>query len=112
MEETDIEDGNPSINSFYYTNERHIKKMDDVFILSKIQEKYPELTQDSSENILKSVITLIMNDTKYMEEIENEYNLNSCDILKIIYRNYEYVFNACFITKLQKLMQRKKYGRN
>lgn len=36
MEEFDFNVESQDINSFYYTNERHIKKMDDKFILSKV----------------------------------------------------------------------------
>lgn len=36
MEEFDFSIETQDINSFYYTNDRHIKKMDDIFILSKV----------------------------------------------------------------------------
>ena len=86
--------------------------MDDDFILSKIQEKYPDLSQHSSENNLKSVITLIINDIKFITEVEKQFNLNRFDIIKIIYRNYDYVFNTCFISKIQKIMKNKKHGKS
>lgn len=30
------------VNSFFYTNDRQIEKMDDTFVLAKISEKYPD----------------------------------------------------------------------
>jgi hypothetical protein len=57
------------------------------------------------------VISLILNDVKYISEIESTYNLNQFDVIKIIYRNYEYVFNTCFISKIQKIMKYKNYGK-
>lgn len=86
--------------------------MDDNFILSKIQEKYPDLSQHSTENNLKAVISLIMSDVKFIMEIEKTYNLNTYEVIKIIYRNYDYIFNTCFTTKIQKIMKNKKYGKS
>lgn len=111
METEDFNIDSQDINLFYYTNDKHIRKMDDKFILSKVQEKYPDLTQNSDDNILKSVISIIMSDSDLMQQIESEYNLNTFDVIKIIYRNYEYVFNTCFITRIQKIMKNRKYAK-
>lgn len=103
-------DFSPSeINSFFYTNEKQIRRMDDKFILSKITEKYQDFKQSSSESLIKQVILVIASDTKLIEDIEKKYDINPLELFKIIYRNYEYVFNKCFISKIQKTIKNKKY---
>lgn len=52
-ESQELDFNSDDFNSFYYTNEKQIKKMDDTFILSKITAKYPDFRTDSNENILK-----------------------------------------------------------
>lgn len=54
---------------------------------------------------------MILSDNDLMEDMEKIYRVDSADVIKTIYRNYEYVFTKCFITKIQKTIRNKRYAR-
>lgn len=54
---------------------------------------------------------MIVSDSKLIEELEKKYDIEPSELLKTIYRNYEYVFNKCFVTKIQKTIKHKRYAR-
>ena len=111
-DEQELEFSTGEMNSFFYTSDKQIEKLDDNFILAKIQEHYPDFSQDTEENLLKQVIIVIFNDNTFMEEMKKNYSLSQTEIIKTIYRNFEYVFNKCFITKIQKTIENNSYAKN
>ena len=111
METEEYDFSQNEMNKFFYTPDKQINKLDDLFILSQITAKYPDFNQKVSDNILKQVIICIVSDNKLIEELQKKYDINVFEIFKIIYRNYEHIFNKCFITKIQKIIKTKKYAR-
>ena len=109
--ENELDFNSDDYNGFYYTNEKQIKKMDDSFIISKIIEKYPDFSDKNSENLLKQVFMIVVKDTKFINEITKKYDITVQELFGLIYRNYSFLFGACFITKLQKLVSRRSYAR-
>lgn len=98
-------------NGFYYTNEKQIRKMDDEFIISKIIEKYPDFVSASSENLLKQVFMIVARDSKFIKELTERYDITVQELFSIIYRNYSFLFNNCYISKIQKLVTRRSYAK-
>ena len=85
--------------------------MDDEFLLSKVTEIYPDFNRNNTENVLKQVILIIINDGRLISRLEKEYDLSPTEFLKILYRNYDFIFNKCFVTRVQKTVKNKKYAK-
>ena len=100
-----------SLNSFYYTMDNRLKKLDDKIILAKITEKYPEFRLDTPEKILKNVIFAIFNDSKFISEIVEYFDMTLNELFIVIYRHYSYMFNTCLIKKIKESIKRKPYVR-
>lgn len=89
-------------NGFFYTNDSHIKKMDDDIIISKIVEKYPDFQYTNNDNILKQVFMVVLSDHKLLENIIRTYDITQIELFSIIYKKYSHIFSKCYITKLFK----------
>lgn len=98
-------------DGFYYTSDKQIKKMDDAFIISKIVEKYPDFVSSENENLLKQTFMVIARDSRFINQLLKEYDLTVSELFSIIYRNYSFIFNPCYISKIQKLVTRRSYAR-
>ena len=109
-QDSDQDFNSDDYNSFYYTSDKQIRKLDDKFIMSKIIEKYPDFLGNKGENILKQVFVAITSDTKFLEELSNKLDMTIFDIFKTIYRNYFFIFTKCFINKIQKIIKANGYG--
>lgn len=102
--------GNDS-NGFYYTSEKALKKMDDAFVLSKLSEKYPDFSHETNENSLKRVMIAMMGDTRHVAHVLEECSIDIYELTTVVYRNFSYVFNECFIAKMKELMSRRIHGK-
>ena len=109
-QDSDQDFNSDDYNSFYYTSDKQIRKLDDKFIISKIIEKYPDFIGNKSENILKQSCVAIASDTKFLDELSRKLDMTIFDIFKTIYRNYSFIFNKCFINKIQKIIKLNGYG--
>ena len=98
-------------NGFFYTSDKQIKKMDDAFIVSKIVEKYPDFTTNGNENLLKQTFMVIARDSRFVNQLLKDYDLTVSELFSVIYRNYSFIFNPCYISKIQKLVTRRSYAR-
>ena len=98
-------------SGFFYTNDKQIRRMDDAFILSKIVEKYPDFVPEKGENIVKQVFLVIANDTKFINKLTKELDIDPLTLFEIVYRKYSYIFNKCYINKLQRIIGKKSYAR-
>ena len=107
--ESDLDFNVEDNNGFYYTSDKQIRKMDDTFIMSKISEKYPDFISDSGENLLKQTFMVIAKDTKFLKQISSEYDIPISELFSIIYRTYSFLFNPCYISKLQKIVSKRLY---
>ena len=98
-------------NGFFYTNDAHIKKMDDDIIIAKIIEKYPDFEISHNENLLKQAFMVILSDNKLIESIMNLYDITQSELFSIIYKKYSHIFSKCFITKITKNISVKSYAK-
>ena len=95
--EADLDFNGNDSNGFYYTSEKALRRMDDAFILLKLAEKYPDFRHETPENSLKRVMVAMVGDSRYMSEVMDECSVDIYDLMTVIYRNFSYVFNKCFI---------------
>lgn len=98
-------------NGFYYTPDKAIKRMDDAFIIEKLSEKYPDLSYETGENALKRVMITMVGDSRHMAYVMDECSLDIYELMTVIYRNFSYIFNKCFISKVRNLMSRGVHGK-
>lgn len=98
-------------NGFYYTSEKAIRKMDDAVVLAKLSEKYPDFSYNTRENLLKRVIMAMMNDTRHVAYVLESCSIDIYELTMIIYRNYSYIFNKCFISKMRDMMSKGLHGK-
>jgi hypothetical protein len=110
-EYVELEFNSSDYNSFYYTNDKQIRRMDDKFILSKIIEKYPDFSDKSCENLLKQVFMIIAKDSRLINGITKKYDISIKELFGIIYRNYSFLFNPCYVAKIQKLVKKSSYAK-
>jgi hypothetical protein len=101
----------PGEGGFCYTGDKHIKRMDDSFILSRITEKYPDFNPSSSESVLKQAFMVVASDTRLINELTSKYDITAHELFKLIFRNYSFLFNPCFVSKLQKIVSKRAYAK-
>ena len=99
------------IGSFYYTNDKQIKNMDDSFILAKITEKYPDLSPSKKENIIKQAIILFLVDSKHVKSILDYFDISIHELFAVLYRTYSFIFNTCFSNRIHDIIKTKCYVR-
>ena len=109
--EAELDFNSDDSNGFYYTSEKAIRKMDDAFVISKLAEKYPDFSHDTRENSLKRVMITMVADTRHMAYVMDECSIDIYELMMVIYRNFSYVFNKCFISKIRNLMSRGIHGK-
>ena len=98
-------------NGFFYTSDKQIRKMDDMLIIARIIEKYPDFSRMDDENTLKQVFSVIVSDTKFIHELMDDFDVNVKELFSIIYRRYSFIFNGCYTTKIQKLISGRAYAK-
>ena len=111
QENSELDFNTDDYNGFYYTSEKHIRKMDDAFIISKIIEKYPDFGNKDDENSLKQIFSVIVSDSKFINELLKKYDLTVKELFSIIYRNYSFIFNSAYTSKIRKLISGRSYAR-
>lgn len=104
--EAELDFNSDDSNGFYYTSEKAIRKMDDAFVIAKLAEKYPDFSHDTRENSLKRVMITMVADTRHIAYVMDECSIDIYELMMVIYRNFSYVFNKCFISKIRNLMSR------
>lgn len=95
--------------SFYYTNDKQIRRMDDEFILAKITEKYPDFSPNKKETILKQSFIIFLKDSRHVKYILDYFNISIYDLFTVVYRSYSFIFNTCFTNKVHNLIKNKCY---
>lgn len=107
-----IEDFNSTVDtSFFYTNDKHLNAIDDVEVINKIMEQYPEFNQKNKDTQLKKIFLQVLENDEFIEDLLDYYALTIFDFFKIIYKNYSSLFNALFIKKVKDGIKNKKYAR-
>ena len=109
--EAELDFNSDDSNGFYYTSDKAIKRMDDAFIIDQLAEKYPDLSHETGENALKRVMITMVGDPRHMAYVMDECSLDIYELMMVIYRNFSYIFNKCFISKVRNLMSRGVHGK-
>ena len=95
--------------SFYYSPDNTINGLDNDFILANIKAKYPDLDEQNKESILKQAIVAIFDDKNFINKLLEHFDLNIIGLFQIIYAKFSFIFSACYVTKIKKLMKKHKY---
>lgn len=99
-------------NGFFYTADKHIKKMDDELIISKIIERYPDFADKDNENLLKQVLVAIAYDTRFINSLSKELEFTPIELFGAVYRKYSFLFTSCFTTRIHNIVKNRSYGKN
>jgi len=98
-------------NSFFYSNDRNLRKSDDILILSKIREKYPDFIESNKDIVLKKLLVIFLDDNAFVEEVLSYFDISIQDLMIIIFRSYGHILNSYFLTTLHEQLKNKKYVR-
>ena len=104
--EAELDFNGDDSNGFYYTSEKALRKMDDAFVISNMSEKYPDFSHETNENSLKRVMIAMIGDSRHIEQVLDKCSIDIYELVTVIYRNFSYVFNKCFISKMRSVMSR------
>ena len=100
-----------SETSFFYTSDKFFNTFEDDEIIYYIQRKYPTFDFDnSSDTIMRKTIIEILNDTKFMTEVLERYNMNIYDFFKFLFRYDQDIFKGLFFKRIKKALKYKKYA--
>lgn len=96
--------------SFFYTNDKFINALDNDAIISQIQKKYPDLSDKSTDSVIKKNIVKFLDDEQFVESVLEFYNLSIFDLFKLFYKLYGAVFKGMYLVKVRKVISDKKYA--
>lgn len=97
--------------SFFYTSDHIINAMDDEAIMRHIAAKFPNLSQNSTDGVLRKEIVAFVNDKDFVAETLKFYNLSVFDLFKLLYKNFSTIFKGPFLKKLRDELRYKRYTR-
>lgn len=97
--------------SFFYTSDKILDALDDSTIISKIIVKFPNLSPDKPDPLVKKEIVAFLNDKEFICGIMSYYGLTIMDVFKLLYKSYPSVFKGPFLKKLKKELRYKSYAR-
>jgi hypothetical protein len=98
-----------TFNTFSYSQEGQIRKFDDDRILAAITEKYPDFNMETKESTLRQVLIMFLDDSKYVNEVLEQFDMNIMELFQIIVRKYQHIFSPCYTAKLHKILAYKHY---
>ena len=96
--------------SFFYTSDKFINALDNEAIISQIQKKYPDLSDKSTDSVIKKNIVKFLDDEQFVESVLEFYNLTIFDLFKLFYKLYGAVFKGMYLVKIRKVISDKKYA--
>lgn len=100
-----------SETNFFYTSDKFFNTFEDDEITYYIQCKYPTFDfENSSDTVMRKTIIEILNDTKFMTEVLERYNMNIYDFFKFLFRYDQNIFKGLFFKRIRKALKYKKYA--
>lgn len=108
-EEQEQEIDSSTFNTFSYSQENQLRRFDDDVILASITEKYPDFNPESKDLTLRQVLVMFIDDSKYVNEVLEHWDIDIMDLFKIIFRKYQHIFSPCYTAKLHKILAYKHY---
>lgn len=97
-------------HTFFYTDNKFFENLDTKEIMKTILKKYPLLSQEQTDVIIKKQIVLFLNDVSFIEYLMEFYNLTVYDLFKILYKQYGSIFKGPFLKKIKTQLDGKKYA--
>lgn len=97
--------------SFFYTSDKLINSLDNDVIISQIQKKYPDLSDKSTDSVIKKSIIEFLADEQFVESVLEFYSLSIFDLFKLFYKLCgAAVFKGMYLDKIRKVISDKKYA--
>ena len=103
----------PSLSetNFFYTSDKFFNTFEDDEITYYIQCKYPTFDfENSNDIVMRKTIIEILNDTKFITEVLDRYNMNIYDFFKFLFRYDQNIFKGLFFKRIRKALKYKKYA--
>lgn len=97
-------------HTFFYTDSKFFTSLDTNEIMSTIIQRYPLLSQQSTDSVIKKQIIVFLNDATFIEYLMEFYNLTVYDMFKILYMSYGSIFKGPFLNKVKNQLVGKKYA--
>ena len=95
--------------SFFYTSDRQLNAFDDVEIIQKIVDKFPNFVQKNKDTLLKKTLLIALDDNDFILDLLDYYQISIMDLIRIIYKQYSSLFNQLFIKKIREKIICKHY---
>ena len=100
-----------SETNFFYTSDKFFNTFEDDEITYYIQCKYPTFDfENSNDIVMRKTIIQILNDTKFITEVLDRYNMNIYDFFKFLFRYDQNIFKGLFFKRIRKALKYKKYA--
>lgn len=96
--------------TFFYTNDRQLNAFDDIEIVSKIVERFPDFVQTNKDTQLKKIFLIILDNKDFVLDLLDYYQIQITDLIRIIYKQYPSLFNPLFIKKVREKLICNKYA--
>lgn len=110
IEDTPMVAENSSIcSSFFSTSDSEIQALDDLEIITRFTDKYPDFNQHTKDMYLRKQLLVILEDKQFILEIMRYYSLNINDIITLLSKYYGSLFNAIFIKKVKLILTNGNY---
>lgn len=97
-------------HTFFYTDNKFFASLDNKEIMSAILQKYPLLCQDQTDAVIKKQIVAFLNDSAFIEQLMEFYNLTVYDIFRVLYTQYGTMFKGPFLKKVKSQLYGKQYA--
>lgn len=98
--------------SFFYTNDRFINQIDNNEMFQYIQTKYPNISLEHDDSIIKKQLTQFLNDENFVQYILQYYNLTIFEFFSMLYKQFSTIFKGPYLKKLKNVIAGKKYITN
>ena len=97
-------------HTFFYTDSKFFASLDNKEIMSAILQKYPLLCQDQTDAVIKKQIVAFLNDSVFIEQLMEFYNLTVYDMFRVLYTQYGTMFKGPFLKKVKSQLDGKQYA--
>ena len=97
-------------HTFFYTDNKFFAGLDNKEIMSAILQKYPLLCQDQTDVVIKKQIVAFLNDSAFIEQLMEFYNLTVYDMFRVLYTQYGTMFKGPFLKKVKSQLDGKQYA--
>ena len=97
-------------HTFFYTDNKFFASLDNKEIMTAILQKYPLLCQDQTDAVIKKQIVAFLNDSVFIEQLMEFYNLTVYDMFRVLYTQYGTMFKGPFLKKVKSQLDGKQYA--